>query len=127
MSEKVDRVITFLFLIISTMLGLLILASIVNFFASLLFLKAEIFDIQVSHELLDSVIYTILLLELLHLTSEYITTVRINPRELVLVVLTAVGRRLIVLDIFEESASNTIAAGFIFLICLYALKILPKE
>jgi|GEM_PF-2742027 len=127
MIEKVEKIISFLFLVVSLMLGLLILTSIVSFFSSLIFLKAEIFNIQISHELLDSVLYTIILLELLHLTAGYVTTVKIDPRELVLVILTAVGRKLVVLDVFKEPASNTIAAGFLFLICLYALRILPKE
>lgn len=58
---------------------------------------------------------------------DYAIESRINPREFVLVVMTAIGRKLIVLDVFKEPAEHTIAASFLFLVCIYAIKILPEE
>lgn len=112
------------FLLITIMITILAVLSIIDFFASL---GPGSMDIVESHHLLDKIMYTIILVELVHLTITYTLEVVIHPRELILIILTAVGRKLIVKDLFTEAAQNTLVVGIIFLLCIYALKILPKE
>ncbi len=111
------------FLVLTVMLGILAVFSIVDFFLSL---GISTLDIDVSHELLDKILYSIILVELVHLTLTYTLEVVIDPRELIIIILTAVGRKLIVKDLFLEPPINTVAAGVVLLICLYGLKVLPS-
>jgi uncharacterized membrane protein (DUF373 family) len=111
------------FLVLTVMLGVLAFLSIVDFFLNL---DRGSMDIVESHILLDKILYSIILVELVHLTINYTLNVVIDPRELILIILTAVGRKLIVKDLFLEPALNTFAAATVLLFCIYALKILPS-
>lgn len=110
------------FLVLTVMLGILAVLSILDFFLSL---GPSSMDIVESHFLLDKILYSIILVELMHLTITYALEVVIDPRELILIILTAVGRKLIVKDLFLEPAVSTFAAAVVLLFCIYALKILP--
>jgi uncharacterized membrane protein (DUF373 family) len=118
------RVSQYLFLIITLMVGILAVLSILDFFTSL---SPTTLDIDESHILLDKILYSIILLELLHLTMGYALKVVIEPRQLILIILTAIGRELIVKDLFLEPAVTTFTIAIILLVCIYALKILPSE
>lgn len=113
-----------LFVILSLMIGLLAVLSIVDFFLSI---GPSSLDIVESHHLLDKILYSIILVELLHLTITYALEVVIDPKELILIILTAVGRKLIVKDLFLEPASSIVATALVLLICIYALKSLPSD
>jgi len=112
------------FFVITVMLGVLAVLSILDFLMSL---SPSSMDITASHILLDKVLYSIILVELMHLTITYTLEVYIDPRELILVILTAVGRKLIVKDLFLEPALTTFAVAVVMIFCIYALKILPPE
>ncbi len=113
-----------LFLMLSVMLGILAVLSIADFFLNL---STASIDIDASHILLDKILYSIILVELVHLTLTYTLTNVINPRELILIILTAVGRKLIVKDLFLESPTSTFASAAVMLACIYALKVLPAD
>jgi uncharacterized membrane protein (DUF373 family) len=120
--ELGKKVSQYFFFVLTVMLGILAILSIVDFFLSL---GVSSLDIIESHILLDQILYSIILVELVHLTITYTLEVVIDPRELILIILTAVGRKLIVKDLFLEPAVNTFAAAIVLLFCIYALKILP--
>jgi len=120
--EKGERISKYFFLIITLMIGILAILSIFDFFTGI---GASSMNITESHRLLDKILYTIILIELLHLTITYTIEVVIHPRELILIILTAVGREIIVKDLFKEPPVNTFAAAFVLIICIYALKTLP--
>jgi len=111
------------FLLLTVMLGILAIFSILDFFLSL---SASSLGITESHVLLDKILYSIILVELVHLTLTYTIEVDIDPRELLIIILTAVGRKLIVKDLFLEPPSSTLAAAVVLFFCIYALKVLPK-
>lgn len=121
LGKKVSQI---LFLILTVMIGVLAIFSIIDFFLSL---SPASLNIVESHILLDKILYSIILVELLHLTITYALEVVIDPKELILIILTAVGRKLIVKDLFLEPATNTIAAAVVLLFCIYALKVLPAD
>lgn len=120
--ELGERVSQYFFLVISVMIGILAILSILDFLTSL---GPTATNIIVSHELLDKILYTIILVELLHLTITYALEAVMHPRELILIILTAVGREIIVKDLFKEPPINTFASAVVLLICIYALKTLP--
>lgn len=120
--EKGERISQYFFLVITLMIGILAILSVFDFFTSL---GPSSMDITESHVLLDKILYTIILIELLHLTITYTIEVVIHPRELILIILTAVGREIIVKDLFKEPPVNTFATAVVLIICIYALKTLP--
>jgi uncharacterized membrane protein (DUF373 family) len=122
--ELGEKTTQYLFLVISAMIGILAVLSILDFLTSL---DPSAIDITVSHELLDKILYSIILIELLHLTITYALEAVMHPRELILIILTAVGREIIVKDLFQEPPINTFASAVVLLICIYALKILPND
>lgn len=122
--ELGKKVSQFFFLILTIMIGILAVFSVLDFFLSL---GPSSTDIVESHVLLDKILYSIILVELMHLTITYALEVVIDPRELILIILTAVGRKLIVKDLFLEPAVTTFAAAIVLLFCVYALKILPTD
>jgi uncharacterized membrane protein (DUF373 family) len=122
--ELGERTTQYLFLVISGMIGILAVLSILDFLTSL---GPNATDIIVSHELLDKILYSIILVELLHLTITYALEAVMHPRELILIILTAVGREIIVKDLFIEPPINTFASAVVLLICIYALKTLPTD
>lgn len=119
-----DKISQYLFTVISVMIGILAVLSVLDFFTQL---GPSSLDIRISHELLDKILYTIILVELFHLTVTYALEAVMHPRELILIILTAVGREIIVKDLFIESPVNTLATAVVLLICIYALKALPKD
>jgi uncharacterized membrane protein (DUF373 family) len=114
----------FLFIIITALIGILAVLSIVDF---LLRLSPGSMDIVESHILLDKILYSIILVELMHLTITYAVKLIIDPKELILIILTAIGRKLIVKDIFLEPAITTFAVAIVLLFCIYGLKVLPSD
>jgi uncharacterized membrane protein (DUF373 family) len=114
----------FLFIIITALIGILAVLSIVDF---LLRLSPGSMDIVESHVLLDKILYSIILVELMHLTITYAVKLIIDPKELILIILTAIGRKLIVKDIFLEPAITTFAVAIVLLFCIYGLKVLPSD
>lgn len=122
--DVIAKVSQALFLMLSVMLGILAVLSIGDFFLNL---GAGSIDIDASHILLDKILYSIILVELVHLTLTYTLTSIINPRELILIILTAVGRKLIVKDLFLEPPTSTFASAIVLLACIYALKVLPGD
>jgi uncharacterized membrane protein (DUF373 family) len=114
----------FLFIIITALIGILAVLSIVDF---LLRLSPSSMDIVESHVLLDKILYSIILVELMHLTITYAVKLIIDPKELILIILTAIGRKLIVKDIFLEPAITTFAVAIVLLFCIYGLKVLPSD
>jgi len=119
-----DKISQYFFMAISVMIGILAALSVLDFFTHLGFSSM---DIDISHELLDKILYTIILVELFHLTVTYALEAVMHPRELILIILTAVGREIIVKDLFIEPPINTLATAVVLLICIYALKALPKD
>ncbi|GBE18865.1 hypothetical protein BMS3Abin16_01474 [archaeon BMS3Abin16] len=117
-----DRISQYFFIAISVMIGLLAVLSVLDFFSQL---GPSSMNIEISHGLLDKILYSIILVELFHLTVTYALKAVMDPRELIVIILTAVGRELIVKDLFKESPVNTLAAAVVLLICIYALRILP--
>ncbi len=109
-----------LFGLIGILILYLILLSVKDFF-ELLIIQAH------PNLLLDNILHTLILIELLHLSIIYAIEEVIDPQELILIVLTAVGRRLIVTDLFLVDYKQTIVIGGILLICVYGLKALTEE
>jgi uncharacterized membrane protein (DUF373 family) len=119
LGKKVSK---YFFFILTVMIGILVVFSIMDFLFSL---NSKSLDITESHILLDKILYSIILVELFHLTITYTLKVEIDPRELILIILTAVGRKLIVKDLFLEPPLNTFVVALVLLICVYALKVMP--
>ncbi len=119
-----DKFSQYFFIVISVMIGILAVLSFLDFFTNL---GLSSMNIDISHGLLDKILYTIILVELFHLTVTYALEAVMDPRELILIILTAVGRELIVKDLFKEPPVNTLATAVVLLICVYALKALPKD
>jgi uncharacterized membrane protein (DUF373 family) len=122
--ELGKKVSQYFFFILTVMIGILVVFSILDF---LLNLNSKSLDIIESHILLDKILYSIILVELFHLTITYTLKVVVDPRELILIILTAVGRKLIVKDLFLEPPLTTFATAIILLICVYALKVMPAD
>ncbi len=119
-----DKISQYFFIVISVMIGVLAVLSVLDFFTNL---GLSSMAIDISHELLDKILYTIILVELFHLTVTYALEAVMHPRELIVIILTAVGRELIVKDLFKEPPVNTLATAAVLLICIYALRTLPKD
>ncbi len=118
--ELIEKLPHRLFGVIGVLIFYLILLSIQDFFGLLI-------DQAHANLLLDNVLHTLILVELLHLSIIYAIEEFIDPQELILIVLTAVGRRLIVTDLFDVDYRQTIVIGGILLICVYGLKALTEE
>ncbi len=77
--------------------------------------------------LLANILHSLILVELLHLSLVYALKEVIDPQELILIVLTAIGRKLITTeDIYAQDPFHTLALGIILLICIYGLKVTYK-
>lgn len=70
------------------------------------------------------IIQSLIVLELLYITINYFYLEIIDPRMLVLVVLTAVGREIIVTDIFKVEPLKIFLLGILFLISIIGIRLL---
>ncbi|MEE9594404.1 MAG: phosphate-starvation-inducible PsiE family protein [Candidatus Hydrothermarchaeales archaeon] len=106
-----------LFGIIGLLILILIGMTIIDFF--------ELLAVGASQaSLLANVLHSLILVELLHLSLVYAVTEVIDPQELILIILTAIGRKLITTeDIYAQDPLTTIALGIVLLICIYGLKV----
>lgn len=70
------------------------------------------------------IIQSLIVLELLYITINYFYLEIIDPRMLVLVVLTAVGREIIVTDIFKADPIKILLLSVMFFISIIGIKLL---
>ncbi len=70
------------------------------------------------------IIQSLIVLELLYITINYFYLEIIDPRMLVLVVLTAVGREIIVTDIFKADPLKILLLGVLFFISIIGIRLL---
>lgn len=74
--------------------------------------------------LLANILHALILVELLHLSLVYALKEVIDPQELILIILTAIGRKLVTTeDIYAQDPVVTLVLGIILLICIYGLRI----
>lgn len=73
------------------------------------------------------IIQSLILLELFYVTITYFYLDKIEPGMIILVVLTALGREIIVTDIFshEVDSLKLLTVGILFLITIIGLKMVP--
>lgn len=72
--------------------------------------------------LLGDLLHILIAAEVLHLTINYTLKLFIDPRHLMIVVLTAVGRQLIVTEVVFTDSLKLLALGVVLLIVTYAFK-----
>lgn len=109
-----------LFGLISVLILILIGMAIIDFF--------ELLRVGANETvLLGNVLHSLILVELLHLSLVYAVKEVIDPQELILIILTAIGRKIITTeDIYAQNPAQTMVLGLILLICIYGLKVTYK-
>jgi uncharacterized membrane protein (DUF373 family) len=80
-----------------------------------------------SEESVKHVMTALILLELLALTLRFLIQELIDPNLILLVVLTALGREIIVINFHEVDYAQLIGLGFIFAITILGLYLLRKN
>jgi uncharacterized membrane protein (DUF373 family) len=106
----------FIFAIISAMI-FLFLARLSYEFTSIV-ISGEVGGFM----LLGDLLHILIVAEILHLTINYTLKMFIDPRHLMIVVMTAVGRQLIVTDIIQVEPLKLLALGVVLLITAYSFK-----
>lgn len=120
LSEFLEKLPHRLFGLISILILILIVMSVLDFF--------ELFSSVASETvLLGNILHSLILVELLHLSLVYAVKEVIDPQELILIILTAVGRKIVTTeDIYAQNPFVTLVLGIILLICIYGLKVTYK-
>ena len=80
-----------------------------------------------SEESVKHIMTALILLELLALTLRFLIQELIDPQLILLVVLTALGREIIVTKFYEIAYTQLIGVGFIFAITILGLYLLRKN
>jgi len=118
--DSIEKLPHRLFGLIGLLILLLVGMTIIEFFDLLAHGAKE-------HVLLANILHSLILIELLHLSLVYAVTEVIDPQELILIILTAIGRKLITTeDIYAQDPLNTLSLGIVLLICIYGLKVTYK-
>ena len=80
-----------------------------------------------SEESVKHVMTALILLELMALTLRFLVQEVIDPNLILIIVLTAVGREIIVTKFYEVDYTQLIGIGFIFAITILGLYLLTKK
>ena len=92
------------------------------------FLHNPLFDTSIlPKDAVRHIMTSLILLELLALTLQFIIKEFIDPNIIIITVLTVIGRDIIVLDLQEIDYRNLFAIGFLFAITILGLYVLKEK